>query len=191
MRCSVVGVILVVGVGLSGCAAANKLINGDPKPADQADVLTFQPLSIPPDYTLVPDTNAAPAQTASALDQASSGQGQSQATDQSGLGQSQTLLSTLPATSGSTSSQAGSTDPSVSAGEQSLLDSANADKANPDIRQLLATDSVGGSEGMSKNLTDELILWNPAQQQVTPPGKSSAAPTITRVEATPLSGLFN
>ena len=178
----------LVGVGLSGCASVNKLINGDPKPADQADVLTFQPLSIPPDYTLVP-TATPPAQSASAQDQTTgaTAQGESQATDQSGSGQSQTLLSTL----GSPSTSAESTDPSLSTGEQALLDAASADKANPDIRQLLATDSVSG-EGVDKSLSDELILWNPAQQKGVAPSKGgSVAPTITRVEATPLSGIFN
>jgi hypothetical protein len=167
----------LVGVGLSGCASVNKLINGDPKPSDQADVLTFQPLSIPPDYTLVPDSTPPPAQSASAQEQSASGQ-------------SQTLLSSL-SSGGSVSNSVETTDPNLSAGEQAFLDAASADKANPDIRQLLATDSVSG-EGLNKSLSDELILWNPAQQKDAAPSKSgSTVPTITRVEATPLSGIFN
>ena len=180
MRCAIVGVSLLLGVGLTGCASVNKLVNGDPKPADQADVLTFQPLSIPPDYALLPTSTPPSNQSASTQDPNAT------ASDQYS-GQSQTLMSSL----GSTSNQAGTTDPSVSTGEQALLDAASADKANPDIRQQLIDDSTG-SDGVSKNLTDELILWNPAQQQGVAPNKSgSAMPTITRVEATPLSGIFN
>jgi len=191
MRCSIIGVFLLVGVGLSGCASVNKLINGDPKPTDQADVLTFQPLSIPPDYTLVPDATP-PAQSASAPDQtsATATQGELQGTDQAASGQSQTLLSSLSSGS-SASNQVGSTDSSVSTGEQAFLDAASADKANPDIRQLLATDSVSG-EGVNRSLSDELILGNPAQQKDAAPSKSgTAAPTITRVDPSSLSGLLN
>jgi len=192
MRCSIIGVVLLVGVGISGCASVNKLVNGDPKPSSQADVLTFQPLSIPPDYTLLPEATPAPVQSASAQDQtsATTAQGELQGTDQSASAQSQTLLSSL-SSGGSASNPVASTDPSLSAGEQAFLDAASADKANPDIRELLATDSVSG-EGLNKSLSDELILWNPAQQKEAPPSKGgSAGPTITRVEASPLSGIFN
>jgi len=179
MRCATIGVCLLVGVGLAGCASVNKLVNGDTKPADESDVLSFQPLSTPPDYALVPGSTPASGQSASAQDPNAT------ASDQY-TGQSQTLMSSL----GSTTNQAGATDPSVSTGEQALLDEANADKANPDIRDLLANDSTA-SDGVSKSLTDELILWNSNQQQGIAPSKSGTAPTITRVQATPLSGIFN
>ena len=119
MRASLVVAILVASVGLGGCAGVNKLINGDPKPVDPSQELTFQPLSIPPDYAVVPQTSAAAAPS-----------------DQSAGGQADTSQSS---TAGGSDLSA-SPSPDVSAGEQALLDAANADKANPDIRALIASD---------------------------------------------------
>jgi len=173
MRASLVVAVLVASVGLGGCAGVNKLINGDPKPVDPSQELTFQPLSIPPDYAVVPQTSAAAAPS-----------------DQSAGGQADTSQSST----GSGSDLSASPSPDVSAGEQALLDAANADKANPDIRALIASDSTA-SEGLTKSLTDALILGTPADQAGAATPKSGGAgaltPTITREQPSALSGIFN
>lgn len=108
--------LLVGALALSACSNASRTLGLDPEPPDEFTVVSKAPLTIPPDF------NLRPPQPGAARPQEQNPTSRAQAAL---VGDAQASAST-PAT----------------AGEAALLQVARAEDANPDIRQVLNTETT-------------------------------------------------
>jgi hypothetical protein len=187
MRYDALLLILAVGVGVSGCEATRKAFGMGKNPPDEFQVVAHPPLSLPPDYNLVPP--------------------QPGAERPQELSASTTAQTTLLANSSSGTVAADSSN--ASAGEQALLSEAGAEKADPNIRATVNQDATAEREA-SNDLIEKLIFWRATPQPGTivdpqkeqqrlqqdaalgqPPTAGGPTPTIVRKKPALLEGIFN
>lgn len=131
--------LLVGAFALSACSNASRTLGLDPEPPDEFTVVSKAPLTIPPDF------NLRPPQPGAARPQEQNPTTRAQAAL---VGDAQASVST-PAT----------------AGETALLQVAQAQDANPDIRQVLNTETTQLAErdgGFVDRLLDRV---RPAQDE--------------------------
>jgi hypothetical protein len=178
--------IAAVAIGLAGCDSTKKALGLGKNPPDEFTVVTHAPLSMPPDYNLVPPKPGAVRPQEGTTQQ-----------------QAQTALLSNAGASG-LDLQAGAGE---SAGEQALLQTAGAKGIDPKIRQEVDRESQADREA-SQKLIDELLFWrNPmppgtivdpqAEQQrlqqnaaLGKPVTEGQTPIIKRREKALLEGIF-
>jgi hypothetical protein len=186
-RLVVAALAVGIGVGLSACDSAKQALGMGKNPPDEFQVVTHAPLSMPPDFNLVPPKPGAPRPQENSAQQ---------------LAQT-ALLSN--ATAGSLGAPA---ETSGSPGEQALLQNAGATGIDPNIRQEVDAEAATDREA-SQKLVDQLLFWRKpdlpgtvvdpqAEQQrlqqnaaLGKPPTSGETPVIKRREKALLEGLFN
>lgn len=188
---------LVVSLPLAagGCTSMKQTLGLTKQSPDEFKVVSRAPLSMPPDYNLRPPTPGAPRpqegtprdQAASAVFQyADSGAVPSDAIPPIGEGESETAQSS---------------------GESALLQSAGASGVDPNIRQLVDSETAE-DQASSRTLADTLVFWRdpePYGEVVDPsaeqkrlqenaalgkPVTEGETPTIVRKKRGLLEGIF-
>lgn len=133
---------LAVGLPLAtgGCSNIKETLGLSKQSPDEFKVVSRAPLSMPPDYNLKPPTPGAPRpQEGTPRDQA----------QQAVLGLAPDAIPPIGE---------GESDTAQSSGESALLQSAGASGVDPNIRQLVDTET-SEDEANSKTLADSLIFW--------------------------------
>jgi hypothetical protein len=131
-----VGLPLATG----GCSNIKETLGLSKQSPDEFKVVSRAPLSMPPDYNLKPPTPGAPRpQEGTPRDQA----------QQAVLGLAPDAIPPIGE---------GESDTAQSSGESALLQSAGASGVDPNIRQLVDTET-SEDEANSKTLADSLIFW--------------------------------
>ena len=193
-------VLAVLAVALSalagGCSSVKEQLGLTKQSPDEFKVVSRAPLSMPPDYNLRPPTPGAPRpQEGTTRDQAAnavfqySGNGSSLQPDQIppiGEGESETAQSS---------------------GESALLQSAGASGVDPNIRQVVDSETTA-DEADSRTLADTLVFWrdpepygdvvDPAAEQkrlqenaaLGKPTTEGETPVIVRKKRGMLEGIF-
>jgi hypothetical protein len=182
------GAALVAGicVGLAGCDSTKQALGMGKNPPDEFQVVTHAPLSMPPDFNLVPPKP-----------------GETRPQENSAQQLAQTAL-----LSNATAGSLGATSETTSSpGEQALLQNAGATGIDPNIRQEVDADSQSEREA-SKKLLDQLLFWRKpelpgtvvdpqAEQQrlqqnaaLGKPPTNGETPVIKRHEKALFEGLF-
>jgi hypothetical protein len=182
---------LAVGLPLAtgGCSNIKETLGLSKQSPDEFKVVSRAPLSMPPDYNLKPPTPGAPRpQEGTPRDQA----------QQAVLGLAPDAIPPIGE---------GESDTAQSSGESALLQSAGASGVDPNIRQLVDTET-SEDEANSKTLADSLIFWRdpePYGEVVDPqaeqkrieenvatgqPLSTGETPTIVRKKKGMLEGLF-
>ena len=137
-----VGLPLVVG----GCSNIKQTLGLSKQSPDEFKVVSRAPLSMPPDYNLKPPTPGAPRpQEGTPRDQAAATVFQYSNTD----GVAPDAIPPIGE---------GESESAQSSGESALLQSAGASGVNPDIRQLVDTETAE-DQANSKTLADTLLFW--------------------------------
>jgi hypothetical protein len=189
----VTGFVLLASISLVGCDGAKQALGlGNKAAPDEFTVITKAPLIIPPDFSLRPPS---PGQRGP----------QDAAADSSAravlLGQ--TAANTAPVTVAEAQAIG------LSAGELALLRDAGAENANPDIRDIVNTETNILAEN-DETFMEKIMFWQdqPAFGTVVDPSKEkkrlqenaalgetpadgSETPTIERRKRALLEGLFN
>jgi hypothetical protein len=129
IRSSISVVALVSAAALSGCAGMGKALGDGKNPPDEFAIATKAPLVVPPDYALRPPRP---------------GETRPQELTPSQRAQ-QVLLGDAAAAP-------------PSAGEQALLQKANAVTADPNIRSLLGAENGGRAE-KDRSFANQLMFW--------------------------------
>jgi len=193
-------VLAVLAVALpalaGGCSSVKEQLGLTKQSPDEFKVVSRAPLSMPPDYNLRPPTPGAPRpQEGTTRDQAAnavfqySGNGSSLQPDQIppiGEGESETAQSS---------------------GESALLQSAGASGVDPNIRQVVDSETTA-DEADSRTLADTLVFWrdpepygdvvDPAAEQkrlqenaaLGKPTTEGETPVIVRKKRGMLEGIF-
>lgn len=187
-------VLLITVPMLSGCTSQQSNVFGEEKSApDEFAVYSRAPLSLPPDFGLrPPKPGASRPQTLMPRNDAKNA-----------------LLSNSGTSPVTPSRAVAETEIDQSPGIVALLNSAGADKANPDIRSLVNNETGAISRGDDESFADNILFWkqstglkgaviDPAVEERRMRKKSSSgdvvkentAPTIKRdsVAGTPRSG---
>jgi hypothetical protein len=135
-------VLLAVGLGLAlaGCSNVQEQLGLTQAPPDEFAVYARAPLSVPPDFALLPPAPGAPRpQEATPTQQAQTA-----------------LFSNSGAYTFGNELSAGG--PAVSAGEQAFLQSAGATGIDPGIRAVVDTETETLAE-QDENFIDTLVFW--------------------------------
>lgn len=182
--------ILLLALGLGGCAETRRAVGWDKAPPDEFRIMTRAPLSMPPDYGLRPPTPGAPR-------------------PQEGLtaDQARTAITggRTAARPGAAAGVAGAGRPS--AGEAALLERAGADRADPAIRATVDREARAVADA-DRSFTDKLIFWREPEpagtvidaereqqrlrenQALGRPANSGDTPIVRRRQRGLLEGLF-
>lgn len=181
--CAVIG-LLVLGLGLSGCAKTREAFGLNKSAPDEFAVVTRAPLSMPPDYGLRPPTP-----------------GVKRPQERDIKDEARRILVTSGGGAGTTTRGA------LSVGESALLSKAGAANVDPSIRQMVSRENqilVAGDKGF----VDQLIFWRknePNHSEIDPtkearrlrenaamgdPATKGATPVIERKKRGILSGIF-
>ena len=187
MRYGALFVILAVGMGVSGCDATRQALGLGKSAPDEFQVVSHAPLTMPPNYNLLPPQPGAPRPQE--------------------LSAAATAETTLLANSsnGALTTAGGSSSP----GEQALLTQAGAEKIDPNIRTTVNQEAADEREA-STDLMERLIFWRPTPKPGTvldpqkeqqrlqqdaalgqPPTAGGPTPTIVRKKQALLEGIFN
>ena len=177
-------------LAIGGCSGVKETLGLTKQSPDEFRVVSRAPLSMPPDYNLRPPTPGAPRpQEGTPRDQAQ-----------------QAVLGIAPDASPPIG-QGEESEAAQSSGESALLQSAGATGVDPNIRQLVDTETAE-DEADSKTLADTLVFWrepepygtvvDPALEQkrlqenaaTGEPVTAGETPTIVRKEKGALEGLF-
>ncbi|HEY1381988.1 MAG TPA: DUF3035 domain-containing protein [Dongiaceae bacterium] len=190
---------LVVGLPLAtgGCSGLKETLGLTKQSPDEFKVVSRAPLSMPPDYNLRPPTPGAPRpQEGSPRDQAAAAVFQ----------YSNTTSGALPADAIPPVGE-GEAETAESSGESALLQSAGAAGVDPNIRQLVDSETAE-DEASSRTLADTLTFWrepepygeviDPAAEQkrlqensaLGKPVTEGETPTIVRRKKGILEGIF-
>jgi hypothetical protein len=190
---------LVVGLPLAtgGCSGLKETLGLTKQSPDEFKVVSRAPLSMPPDYNLRPPTPGAPRpQEGSPRDQAAAAVFQ----------YSNTTSAAMPADAIPPVGE-GESETAESSGESALLQSAGAAGVDPNIRQLVDSETAE-DEANSKTLADTLTFWrepepygeviDPAAEQkrlqensaLGKPVTEGETPTIVRRKKGILEGIF-
>lgn len=181
-----VAVVVLLGAGLlGGCGDARKALGFDKSTPDEFRVVNRAPLSLPPDYALRPP-------------QPGAARPQEQAGPQRALAAVTGITPRTPAANGS----------SVSVGENALLAKVGADRANPEIREIIERESSVLAEA-DQTFLDRVMFWRKPEDlsPVVDPNREAQrlrenaalgrpvsegdTPTIRRRKRAPLEGLFD
>jgi hypothetical protein len=175
---------VLLGAGLlSGCGDARKALGFDKSTPDEFKIVNRAPLSLPPDYALRPPQPGAT-------------RPQEQAVPQRALAAVTGATGTRPAAA------------AASVGENALLARVGADRANPDIREIIERESsvVAAAD---QTFLDRVMFWRKPEDlsPVVDPSREAQrlrenaalgrsvnegdTPTIRRRKRAPLEGLFN
>jgi len=173
-----------------GCSGVKETLGLTKQSPDEFRVVSRAPLSMPPDYNLRPPTPGAPRpQEGTPRDQA----------QQAVLGIAPDAIPPI--------GQGEESEAAQSSGESALLQSAGATGVDPNIRQLVDTETAE-DEADSKTLADTLVFWRepePYGEVVDPtleqkrlqenaatgePVSAGETPTIVRKKKGALEGLF-
>ena len=183
-------VALGLAAGLTACDNAKRSLGLEKSAPDEFAVVTRAPLSLPPDFNLRPPAPGAPRpQEGTTRDQA------------------RRVITGNPAALGVGVAGSASLAGSHSPGERTLLQQARADRAIPNIRQMVNQETTAlASE--SRSFTEVLQFWREPQaygfeldpvaesrrlrenQALGRPPTTGATPTIERREQGLLEGLF-
>jgi hypothetical protein len=177
-------------LAIGGCSGVKETLGLTKQSPDEFRVVSRAPLSMPPDYNLRPPTPGAPRpQEGTPRDQA----------QQAVLGIAPDAIPPI--------GQGEESEAAQSSGESALLQSAGATGVDPNIRQLVDTETAE-DEADSKTLADTLVFWrepepygtvvDPALEQkrlqenaaTGEPVTAGETPTIVRKEKGALEGLF-
>ncbi|MFO1058947.1 MAG: DUF3035 domain-containing protein [Dongiaceae bacterium] len=140
-------VLLALGAGLGGCSEAQKAFGLSKDPPDEFQVVSRAPLSLPPNYNLVPPAPGAPRpQEGTTRDQARNAVFGSQD------GQVASVPPELAA------GDPGGISPDASPGEQALLQTAGAGGVSPAIRQEVNAETAAAVES-DQQFLNKLIFW--------------------------------
>jgi hypothetical protein len=190
---------LAVGLTLAtgGCSGLKETLGLSKQSPDEFKVVSRAPLSMPPDYNLKPPTPGAPRpQEGSPRDQAAAAVFQ----------YSNTTSGTMPADAVPPVGE-GESETAQSSGESALLQSAGGTGVDPNIRQLVDSETAE-DEANSKSLADTLTFWrepepygeviDPAAEQkrleensaTGKPVTEGETPTIVRKKKGMLEGIF-
>jgi len=172
-----------------GCSGVKETLGLTKQSPDEFKVVSRAPLSMPPDYNLRPPTPGAPRpQEGTPRDQA----------QQSVLGVAPDAIPPIGE---------GESDTAQSSGESALLQSAGATGVDPNIRQLVDTETAE-DEADSRTLADTLLFWrepepygevvDPAAEQkrinenqaLGQPVTEGETPTIVRKKKGAFEGMF-
>lgn len=173
-----------------GCSGVKETLGLTKQSPDEFRVVSRAPLSMPPDYNLRPPTPGAPRpQEGTPRDQA----------QQAVLGIAPDAIPPI--------GQGEESEAAQSSGESALLQSAGATGVDPNIRQLVDTETAE-DEADSKTLADTLVFWrepepygtvvDPAAEQkrlqenaaTGQPVTEGETPTIVRKKKGVLEGIF-
>jgi len=141
---------LAVGLPLAtgGCSSLKETLGLTKQSPDEFKVISRAPVSMPPDYNLRPPTPGAPRpQEGTPRDQA----------QQAVFQYSENGAGTLPADAIPPIGE-GEAESAQSSGESALLQSAGASGVDPNIRQLVDTETAE-DEASSRTLADTLTFW--------------------------------
>ena len=197
-RTSILIAALAVGLPLvTGCSNVRETLGLSKQSPDEFKVVSRAPLSMPPDYNLRPPTPGAPRpQEGTPRDQA----------QQAVFQYSENGAGTLPADAIPPIGE-GEAESAQSSGESALLQSAGASGVDPNIRQLVDTETAE-DEADSRTLADTLTFWrepepygdvvDPAAEQkrlqenaaLGKPVTEGETPTIVRKKRGMLEGIF-
>ncbi|BBK45238.1 hypothetical protein STVA_52580 [Allostella vacuolata] len=135
--------LTAVALGVGACGNLRQQMGLDKQPPDEFRIVARPPLSMPPNYALrPPQPGAARPQEASVVDQAR-----------------QTVFRVEPsATAPTRDLPAG-----ASGSEAVLLRQAGADRADPNIREVLTREGIG-AEQPERGVVDRLAFWRSAPQ---------------------------
>lgn len=130
---------------VAGCSSTKEALGLTKRSPDEFQVVTNAPLSMPPDYNLTPPTPGAPRpQEGTARDQA------------------QQVVFGYPSVTGAPSQLpeigVGESSSAQSAGEASLLQSAGMAGVDPNIRQVVDSET-SADEANSQQLIDSIVFW--------------------------------
>jgi hypothetical protein len=198
-RTSLLIAALAVSLPLAagGCTSVKETLGLTKQSPDEFKVVSRAPLSMPPDYNLKPPTPGAPRpQEGSPRDQAAAAVFQ----------YSNTTSGTMPADAVPPVGE-GESETAQSSGESALLQSAGGTGVDPNIRQLVDSETAE-DEANSKSLADTLTFWrepepygeviDPAAEQkrleensaTGKPVTEGETPTIVRKKKGMLEGIF-
>jgi Protein of unknown function (DUF3035) len=198
-RSSILIAVLAMGLPLvaGGCTSVKETLGLTKQSPDEFKVVSRAPLSMPPDYNLRPPTPGAPRpQEGTPRDQA-----QQAVFQYSGNGASRLPADAIPPIG------EGEAESAQSSGESALLQSAGASGVDPNIRQLVDTETAE-DEADSRSLADTLTFWRepePYGEVVDPsaeqkrlqenaalgkPVTEGDTPTIVRKKRGMLEGIF-
>ncbi len=182
----VLTLLLAVGV-LAGCGDARKALGFDKSTPDEFKIVSRAPLSLPPEYALRPPQPGAVRPQEQAIPQRA--------------------LAAVTGGSGASGGRPVSTS-AGSVGETALLARVGAERASPDIREIIERESSVLSEA-DKTFLDSLMFWRKPEDRspVVDPNREAQrlrenaalgrpvnegdTPTIRRRKRAPLEGLFN
>ncbi len=145
-------IALGLTLALSACSNIKQTLGLVKQGPDEFTVITRAPLTVPPNFELTPPKPGAPRPQETTAAQIA-----------------------LNAISSYDENQSVSEQNSISAGEQALLSMANTNKADPDIRRLIAQDESNFAL-RDKNFAEKLVFWqeqaNPSEVLVDPAKES-------------------
>lgn len=199
MRCTsslAVAVAAALSLAAGGCSNLKETLGLSKQSPDEFKVVSRAPLSMPPDYNLRPPTPGAPRpQEGTPRDQAAA------------------AVFQYSGTTGGVPNDAippigeGESETAQSSGESALLQSAGGSGVDPNIRQLVDSETAD-DEANSKTLADSLVFWrdpepygtviDPTAEQkrlqenaaLGKPVTEGETPTIVRKKKGMLEGLF-
>ncbi len=196
-RTSILLAVLAVGLPLAtgGCTSVKQTLGLTKQSPDEFKVVSRAPLSMPPDYNLRPPTPGAPRpQEGTPRDQAAASVFQYSNTG----GVAPDAIPPIGE---------GESETAQSSGESALLQSAGGTGVDPNIRQLVDTETAE-DEADSRTLADAVIFWrepapygevvDPAAEQkrinenfaTGQPVTTGETPTIVRKKRGMLEGIF-
>ncbi|PHQ70003.1 MAG: hypothetical protein COB93_06570 [Sneathiella sp.] len=186
------GFMLLAVVALTGCEGTKQILGLNKEGPDEFTVLTKAPLIIPPDFSLRPPT---PGQQGP-QDRLANNRAKAALLGKQSINQTPVTVAEAQALG-------------MSAGELALLRDAGAENVNPDIRQLVNTETIILAEN-DETFMERIMFWqeqplfgtvvNPAQEKKRlqenaalgdTPADGAATPTIERRKRALLEGLFN
>ena len=138
-------------LAIGGCSGVKETLGLTKQSPDEFRVVSRAPLSMPPDYNLRPPTPGAPRpQEGTPRDQA----------QQAVLGIAPDAIPPI--------GQGEESEAAQSSGESALLQSAGATGVDPNIRQLVDTETAEDAAD-SRTLADTLVFWREPETSHTPP----------------------
>ncbi|BBK34635.1 beta-barrel assembly complex subunit BamF [Stella humosa] len=138
-----VGILAMVALAMGACGNLRQQMGLDKQTPDEFRIVARPPLSLPPDYALrPPQPGAARPQEATVVDRAK-----------------QTVFRIEPSAAAPTRELPAG----ASAGESVLLRQAGADRADPNIREVLTKEGVG-AEQPERGVVERLAFWRSAPE---------------------------
>lgn len=136
--------LVVAGFVLNGCTSQENNVFGEEKAApDEFAVYSRAPLSLPPNFGLrPPKPGATRPQTVMTRNEAK-----------------EALLSSGGKAPPKASQTSALDDANLTPGVRALLSNTGADKANPEIRSLVNSETAALSGGVDENFADSLLFW--------------------------------